>query len=68
MWTYILCIRAENCVLLSCLDLTLCLFEYGSLSVHGREKVNFYLFLYGGRVSKTCRIVAWTVLSVICDD
>ena len=27
--TNILCVRAENVVLLSCLDLTLCLFEYG---------------------------------------
>ena len=32
------------------------------------KKVIFYLFLYGGRVSKTCRIVAWSVLSVILDD
>ena len=32
------------------------------------RKVNFYLFLYGGSVSKTCRVDAKTVLSVIFED
>ena len=32
------------------------------------KKSIFAYFCMGGRVSKTCRIVAWTVLSVIFDD